>query len=181
MARVNKKQRLTDQWDRREGEGTEAFEAFKLYRDMGESRTIDRGAEKCRKSVSLLLRWSGEHGWVERVQAYDDHLDKLAQKEFENERKKIARRQAKLGLRMQEIGTEALETYAVDEATLDQIVRLLKTGVDIERTATGSDTLDQPGNTYQMAVLILPPNKRDERSTHDIQATTRPTDEGTGE
>jgi hypothetical protein len=170
---------MPNKWDRRDGEGTEAFEAFKLYRDMGESRSVIKVGQECDKNRTLIGRWSSEFDWVDRAQAYDDHLDKLVLREKENELKKIARRHARLGVLMQSKGQEALEAFPINEATMDQIVKLLKTGVDIERAATGSDKTDEQGNTYQMAVLILPDDGSGDRLRARQQQTSIPATAGT--
>lgn len=62
-------------WARREGETEPAFEAFRVYRDMGASRNQIAVAEVLGKSQQLLSRWSAKHEWVERARAYDNHRD----------------------------------------------------------------------------------------------------------
>lgn len=66
-------------WDRRPGEGPEAFAAASAYFALGSGRTIEAVARECTKSVSLLRRWSARFGWVERAAAYDDHLAAIRQ------------------------------------------------------------------------------------------------------
>ncbi len=66
-------------WDRRPGEGPEAFDAASAYFALGPGRTIEAVARECTKSASLLRRWSARFGWVERAAAYDDHLATIRQ------------------------------------------------------------------------------------------------------
>lgn len=73
-------------WQKQPTESAIAFNAFKTYRDMGASRTLEKTREKLGK-VSGYMRvlevWSSTHGWVERAAAYDTHMDELAQAALE--------------------------------------------------------------------------------------------------
>lgn len=69
---------MTDEpypWFRRETETEVAFEAFRVYRDMGTSRSTRAVAHSLGKSAQLITRWSSTHHWVERARAYDNHRD----------------------------------------------------------------------------------------------------------
>jgi hypothetical protein len=66
---------MADDWARRDGETTPAFEAFRVYRDLGAARSIRTVAKTLGKSAQLLERWSRTHDWVARATAYDNHRD----------------------------------------------------------------------------------------------------------
>jgi len=93
-------------WHRQPGEGTKAYAAFCIYRDMGIDRSIRKAAQqhltatkgqpnrnrqqrrycthpdptKYLKHVAQRWReWSMRWKWVSRCQAYDDHLNDLAE------------------------------------------------------------------------------------------------------
>ncbi|MGH8965906.1 MAG: hypothetical protein ACRDXB_11340 [Actinomycetes bacterium] len=79
---------MADDWERRDGETTPAFEAFRTYRDLGAGRSIRTVREALGKSSQLLERWSSTHDWVARVRAFDahrdaQHLDDTAEQEAE--------------------------------------------------------------------------------------------------
>jgi len=87
---------LTELWERRADETDKAFRAFVVYRDMGTGRAIDRipqfilgptGAPLY-KSVRYFRVWSSQYNWVERVRAYDAHLDDVRRKATEDEIRK---------------------------------------------------------------------------------------------
>jgi hypothetical protein len=52
---------------RRKGESAKAYAAFKLYIELGDTRSIPKVAAKCRKSETLLRRWSAKWKWQERL------------------------------------------------------------------------------------------------------------------
>lgn len=69
---------MTDQehpWVQRPNETDVAFEAFRIYRDMGAARSTRVVAQTLGKSAQLITRWSSTHNWVERCRAYDTHRD----------------------------------------------------------------------------------------------------------
>lgn len=57
-------------WDRRPNESRQAFQAFAVYRDLGDNRSIRAVAANLSKSASLIKRWSSQHEWVKRVDAW---------------------------------------------------------------------------------------------------------------
>lgn len=62
-------------WERQPPESAPAWEAFKLYRDMGDGRTIAKAAKHLGKSAVVLERWSAGYKWIERVRAWEHNLD----------------------------------------------------------------------------------------------------------
>ncbi len=79
---------MTHSWFRVEGEGTQAFDAFQHYLFLEpRERSLDKAFEQSQnqngiKTVSKKPKrrpnqwgvWSQKFKWVERAQAYDDHL-----------------------------------------------------------------------------------------------------------
>lgn len=68
-----------DLWDRQPGESDESWEAFTAYRDMADEgdgrRSTRQAARQLGKSATLVGRWSTEHDWQRRVQAFDRDRD----------------------------------------------------------------------------------------------------------
>lgn len=52
-------------------ETSPARAAYTLYMEMGPTRSLAKVAQECTKSVSLIHRWSGAHGWQARIAAYE--------------------------------------------------------------------------------------------------------------
>lgn len=75
-------------WEQQRGEGASAYQAFLTYRDLGSERTLmrvcdtvhaaRRGARRSKAWVSGgISGWSARWHWVERVRAWDVHLQSL--------------------------------------------------------------------------------------------------------
>lgn len=82
----------TKPWERQDKEGEKPFEAFVIYRDMGEKRTLQAVADKLRKSYTLIRRWKDTWAWEDRVRAYDNNLQKEAHAEAVKKARKMADR-----------------------------------------------------------------------------------------
>jgi hypothetical protein len=63
---------LPEPWARWEGESHKAFDAFQLYLKQGPGRSVVSVAQACKKSPSLVWRWSSRWNWMERAKAYDN-------------------------------------------------------------------------------------------------------------
>jgi hypothetical protein len=101
----------------------------------------------------VATRWR----WDERVIAYENHLDEEKVKEFETAGRTMARRQARLGMLLQEKAEGALEqlVYDSDNApTAKDIATLADIGVKIERQARGEQQDD--GKTIQIVLPCIP-------------------------
>lgn len=75
-------------WTRFEGEGSQAFDAFTIYRDMGPQRSYNKvltelGAKK--SYIRQIQRWARTYQWKLRATMYDDHLDGVKLKFKEKE------------------------------------------------------------------------------------------------
>lgn len=133
-------------WERQEGETDKAFAAFAIYRDMGDDRTIAKAAEKLGLKASRHLEtWSSENSWLDRISAWQDHLDSLALRELERDRIKMRRRHAKLGRDLLELAQKKAslalkDPKGVSELTLGVIPQLLSAAANLERLAVGEPT-----------------------------------------
>ena len=66
-------------WERQPRESAQAYQAFSIYRDLGEERALRAVAAQLGKSRALIERWSRNWNWVERARQYDDSLQREAQ------------------------------------------------------------------------------------------------------
>lgn len=63
-------------WVQQEGEGPEAYQAFRLYMLAGTRRTLKKVCEELGKpnSMSMLGQWSSKFSWRERCRAFDSYV-----------------------------------------------------------------------------------------------------------
>ena len=61
-------------WDRQPGESAPAYEAARLYFDLGAQRSLEQVRQKLGKSKDLMERWSARWAWVDRAAAWDAML-----------------------------------------------------------------------------------------------------------
>jgi len=148
---------LREEWERRDDEGPEAYQAFALYRDMGVPRSLASVGRKLGKSKILMERWSTRYAWVDRCRLYDSFLDQEQRRINEERRRAMIQRHAALGAMLQsKVITRLSKLYPVDEEgnpiiTVDEdglpqkpeelplsfATSWLSTGIDIERRAMG--------------------------------------------
>lgn len=100
-------------FERQEGESTKAFEAFKIYRDLGHERSLQKAAELYyghAGSVRQAQRWSKKFAWVERAQSWDDWYEMIRREAVEEHlraqaedhgRREAALKERALGVREQ--------------------------------------------------------------------------------
>jgi hypothetical protein len=63
-------------WHRQPGESKQAYEAFKVYKNLRSTeRSLPRVSSECTKSVSLIRRWSARWNWGERAQEWDEEVE----------------------------------------------------------------------------------------------------------
>lgn len=86
-------------WERQTNESDESWEAFVDYRDSaGEGdgkRSQHATARRIGKGRQLVSRWSAEHEWQRRVQAFDRDQDAIRLAEQAQAIKRAARRQSR--------------------------------------------------------------------------------------
>lgn len=112
-------------WTRRKGESRQAFHAFGHYRDLPISERSILAAERQHRGTCLGIEgdalpdrassswrdWCGPQGWywVQRVEAWDAHLDDLTRRSMER--------------RSLEVGAQALDAASTFVTLAEQSVR----------------------------------------------------------
>ena len=133
-------------YERLDKETPKAFQAFRIYRDLGIDRTIAKVAEELGKHPNAVAAWSQKHNWTRRAGAWDRELDSVGLNAELSEVEEMHRRQAKLGRRLQELGMREIERaikIAEDnEEPLDvkETQKLVKLGTDLELLNRGEAT-----------------------------------------
>lgn len=142
-------------WARQPGETSRAYSAFSIYRDLGpRHRSLRETArryyqDKTRTKPVQIGVWSSKNNWVERCRQYDEFLDEQRRQEALDEILEMARRQAKEGTALQNLGAKILQGILTNPdgslkvritGNVLDAVRALRTGAEIERLARGMPT-----------------------------------------
>lgn len=130
-------------WEKLPDESPLAFKWFCVYRDMGPERSqmkVIKKMGKVRGYRNQLDEWSVDHRWVERVSAYDKHMDSLALKEREKEIKAMSKRHAQQAKSMQSKIIQRLKTIKPADLSPLQLAKWLEIATKIERLALGEST-----------------------------------------
>ena len=161
MAKQNEERKP---WERLPEESTEAYEAFKAYRDWEGKRSLAKVGEKLGKSETLMSRWSADYDWVKRSQAWDDEVERQASKNLLKEIAKMRARQRKQAVKMQLKGLQLLESINVGDAKLSEIVSLMKLGMEQERICMGDvgEVIEERngGDAVPAVQIYIPDNQR---------------------
>lgn len=123
----------TKPWERQENEGVKPYEAFAIYRDMGEKRTLQAVADKLQKSYTLIRRWKDAWAWEDRVRAYDNNLQKEAHAEAVKKARKMADRHIGIALKLQSKAMEALEMMNAENIDPKNLVAIIREATKLER------------------------------------------------
>lgn len=142
------RRRAEYEWERKKGESSEAYAAFKIYYQMGDKRSCTRVVQKLNKSRALITGWCGKWNWVERARAYDNELARQEFAEACNAVKKMNEQQAQIGLLIQKKALEALKEMKSKELYPKLLLQYLVQGAGLERKSRESD-IDMKVNIEQ--------------------------------
>jgi hypothetical protein len=134
-------------------ESLKAFAAFRAYLDFGPKRSLVAVGQKCRKSVSLLQRWSRRFDWAGRVAAHGAYLATVERQAAEAAAtangqdwaaRQAAHREEEWRLRGELItaGRKVLERFKDGSrgATLGDVARALELASKLGRMSSGLAT-----------------------------------------
>lgn len=141
-------------WERQQGEPARAFAGFVTYRDMplAERGTGVAHTRHCELTGVPVARptwfaWVSRYRWHERVEAYDLFIDRRVQQERLAAIRKMQERHVAVSGLMQNIGVKKLnhlqtkvELDPESGVTVDQSLKLLESGIKLERQARGEPT-----------------------------------------
>ena len=154
--------------ERREGESGQAWEAFRTFRDLGESRTLKAVAQELHKSYTLIRRWRNNYEWDKRVRAYDNELQRQELAAIKKRRKKDAANLYNLASHIFAKGVAGLEQMDTSKMTPREILQYLEAAVELQEKAnlreielleSGNDANEQTEDK-QTVHIILPDNGR---------------------
>jgi hypothetical protein len=120
-------------FEREPGETPKAWDAFKIYRDLGKGRTHKKVAELMGKTPGYcrtLEIWSSKNDWIDRAQAWDDYHEMMrnegAAEYVRAQGSDLATREAQvqekiLGLKEKIIPKlEAMTQFPIERRTVEQ-------------------------------------------------------------
>lgn len=151
-------------WEMMDGESAKNFEAFSIYLDLGPTRSCPQVAEKLRKSVGLMERWSRAYNWVERSTAWDQEQGREARESQLSEIAKMRKRHAKLATDMLAKAAAALEKLPPDEVKASDVSRMVEVASKLERLARGDvgEVVEERdgGEAVDPVQIYIPDNRR---------------------
>lgn len=163
-------------WERQDGETPKQFEAFKIYRDMGEERSLSKVAQQLSKTKQLLSRWSSMNGWVDRCAAWDNEQDRLLRIQQLKDIKKMRKKHADVAVVMINAAVKGLNKIMKsdpDEVDIkpQDIARLVETASKLERISRGDvgDVVEQRdgGEAISTVQIYIPDNTRQDEDDFD--------------
>lgn len=140
-------------WDRRPRESASAFRAFCVYRDMGTDRSLERVALQLGLALHKLVRLARDFGWRGRVEASDLALLDLAKVRSVESRLMAADRHAQLAQSLVATAAKRASRLLPEELDVDALVKVARTGVELERLARGERNEGAPP-AQQVAVGV---------------------------
>lgn len=156
---------MAELWQRQPKERAKAWNAFRIYRDLGETRTHEKVRVALGRTAGYtrqIEEWSAKFKWVARVEAYEAHLDEERLKQNEKAIREMNERQAEAGVALQKIGLTKFTTLPRDkdgnidsQAVLQllsnsEAIRAIEAGSKLERTARGEPTEIQGGKLVEV-------------------------------
>lgn len=127
-------QEWTDKpWERQKGESEQAFEAFSIYRDMVNGRSLLEVSKRLKKSRTLIDRWRAKWDWPERARAYDNELEREAKAQAVKELRDMTDRHIKIAKELQRKALEALKDLPTEKLAPKDIKEYIKVSTELER------------------------------------------------
>lgn len=161
-------------WERQDKETPKQFEAFVVYRDMGEERSLQKVANQLAKSRQLLTRWSSANNWVERCTEWDREQDRISRQEQIKSIKKMRERHAKLAEAGLVKAAQALAKMNPEDFKPADIPKFFEACSKLERISRGdtSEVIEErQGEAVDAVQIYVPDNNRgrDKENFDDLE------------
>jgi len=134
---------MAEIWERQPDEGSKAYAAFCVYRDLGPDRSLEKTRQKLGKSAGYtrwMHTWSSKYDWVTRAQAYDDYIEKKKREEKEKAILDMAERHAKLSMAFLQRVAQRLQQIDPSELSPADMAKWLDVATKLERLSRGVPT-----------------------------------------
>lgn len=167
MAKVN----TPEPWERQPEETTKAFEAFRVYRDLGAERSIAKAGKQLGKNRVTLEGWSSKFNWVERVAAWDAEQDRIARQEQAKAIKAMRNRHAGMAKAMIVKAGRALQKIPDEDIKASDISRMIEVAAKLERISRGDvgEVIEERdgGQAVDPVQIYIPDNNRGNEDNFD--------------
>jgi len=130
---------MAEIWERQNDEGSKAYAAFCVYRDLGPERSLEKVRQnldkpRTKKSLGDL---SVKYNWVKRAQAYDDYMEGKKREKKEKEILEMADRHVKLAKAFQQKIAQALQQIDPAQLSPSDMAKWLDVATKLERLSIG--------------------------------------------
>jgi hypothetical protein len=117
-------------------------DAFDIYWRMGEDRTLDRLRDELAKlgrtyGRRTIAEWSRRHQWQARLDQLERAAAEAERAAQVRETREMHQRQAKVGLLLQQRGTERLSGLDAEDMSVPAAIHAVTVGAKLERIARG--------------------------------------------
>lgn len=133
-------------WERQNPESPRMFARFSVYRDLGDTRTLNAALEIINATTSkpigkgTLHQISCQYRWTERAEAFDNAASAAERQRLLMLRRDMIERHRKLSAGLTGKAVEALRQTKAEHLEPSDIIRFLTTAADLERKALGEPT-----------------------------------------
>lgn len=151
-------EKMSEPWERVEGETPKAYAAFCVYRDLGKIRSLQKAGRKQGESRAkkAICQWSAKYNWVARANAYDDYIEKKKREQNEQEILQMNETHAKVAMLM--IMKVLAKVKSVDPETLTPMdaAKWIDVASKLERVSRGepSDKIDMDAKIKRFIVKV---------------------------
>ena len=154
-------------WERMKGEPTSDYEAFLHFLKQGPTRTF----EATKRTFKGRISWRTKNNWkwVERAEAFDDHMASKDLAAIMGDREEANQRQAEIGRQMQELAQERLAAFkeAGGRVSAIEAARIAEIGAKLERLALGEPTEEASRTRKTLEGFLLAIEVSDSRKVTD--------------
>ncbi|MFF3063015.1 hypothetical protein ACFVQ3_00520 [Oerskovia sp. NPDC057915] len=124
-------------WDRRTGETSPAFAAFRAYLLLGPSRSLAKVGQESGGTRSQLERWSSRWSWVVRTRRWDEEQARIEDTAWRERARTHGRRQADAAAQVLDRLVGAFDQIDWTELAPLDAVRALDLAAKVESRAFG--------------------------------------------
>lgn len=125
-------------WEKLPQETSLAFSYFARWRDLGPTRTYEAAAKSLGVRATLLSGLSKRYHWMDRADAWDEHLDRARCDARLRAAQEMDERHAVLAMLVQEkiiTRLEGMDDSEVARIPMNDLMTMLNSATKLERTA----------------------------------------------
>ena len=144
-------------WERQPNESAKAFEAFKIYLEMGDDRSYAKVGQKLCKSKAIIDRWGGVWKWQERVREHDNFIQAEADKKLVKAEKQRRVRLGSVSDQFMYKALQALEKIDPAKLSTQELMAMMRMAVmlnDKHRTILPKEAEDRETESLLGALLL---------------------------